>query len=107
MDQVPTVRESALDPQMKTKFQGKDWYDKLAQALEGNIQEGSFKAYSPAQGFILSHQMKEKINSNVQYLTPLMGKEPADLVKVRTGKGTYVMPREVFEYIGDRDWETK
>lgn len=101
MDKVPTVRESALDPQMKAKFQGKDWYDKLAQALEGNIQEGSFKAYSPTQGLILSYQMKEKINSNVQYLTPLMGKEPADLVKVRTGKGTYVMPREVFEYIGE------
>lgn len=101
MDQVPTVRESALDPQMKAKFQGKDWYDKLAQALEGNIQEGSFKAYSPTQGLILSYQMKEKINSNVQYLTPLMGKEPADLVQVKTGKGTYVMPREVFEYIGE------
>ena len=102
MDQVPTVRESALDPKMKAKFKGDSWYDKLAQALEGNIQEGNFKAYSPTQGHILSYQIKEKINSNVLDLTPRMGKEPADLVKVQTdGEGTILMPREVFEYIGE------
>jgi hypothetical protein len=102
MDQVPTVRESALDPKMKAKFKGDSWYDKLAQALEGNIQEGNFKAYSPTQGHILSYQIKEKINSKVLDLESRMGKEPADLVKVQTdGEGTILMPREVFEYIGE------
>ncbi len=102
MDKVPTVRESAVDPAMKAKFKGEDWYDKLAQALEGNIQEGGFKAYSPVQQDILSYQVKNKIRTNVDFLYPKMAEEIADLVVVQTdGEGTIVMPREVFDYIGE------
>lgn len=101
MNNVPTVKESALDPEMIEKFKGQDWYDKLAKALAGQVTEGSFKAYTPVQADILSYQMKNRIDRYADRVYPTMFREPADLVSVKSPKGNFVVPREVFEYIGE------
>ena len=101
MNDVPTVKESAVDPSAPTvKFKGDAWYDKLAQALEGNVVEGSFKAYSPVQGDILSYQMKNRIDGYANQVLSEMYEEPAKLVSINTSKGTFIIPEEVGEYIG-------
>ena len=101
MNDVPTIKESALDPSAPTvKFKGEDWYDKLAQALEGNVIEGSIKGYSPVQADILSYQMKNRIDGYANRVLSLMYNEPAKLRTVKTPKGDFTVPEEVFEYIG-------
>jgi hypothetical protein len=101
MNDVPSVKESALDPEMIEKFKGQDWYDKLAKALSGQVTEGSFKAYTPVQADILSYQMKDRIDRYADRVYSTMFREPADLVSVKSPKGNFVVPREVFEYIGE------